>query len=79
MADFLNKLEQIFLTTEERVVAASAVAWLLLLTINVYHSPKQRLKDEKELLKDYIRQLENKVTFLVGQTASFFMAFPLYN
>lgn len=69
MADFLNKLEQTFLT-EKRVVAASAVAWLLLLTINAYHSCKERLKDEKELLKTCIRQSGNKITFLVSQTAS---------
>lgn len=32
MADFLNKLGQNFLTTEERVIPVSAMVWLLLLT-----------------------------------------------
>lgn len=65
----MNKLGQNFGTTEERIVAVSAVAWLLILTINAYHSLEEDLKDENELLKACIRQLENTVTSLTGKTA----------
>lgn len=67
MAVFLNKLGQDFLTTKGRIVAAFAVAWQLLLTINAYHSLERELKDENELLKSCIRQQENKNTSLTEQ------------
>lgn len=51
MAEFLNKLDQGFLTRERRVVMASAVAWLLLLIVNAYHSAEEELKEDNELLK----------------------------
>lgn len=38
-------------------------------TINTYHSSEEGLKDENEHLKACIRQLENKITSLTGQTA----------
>lgn len=50
-------------------MAVSGVTWLLLLTINVYHSFKKELKEENELLKPYLRLLESKITLLTGQTA----------
>lgn len=46
MAEFSNRLEPDFLTIEERVAVASAVAWLLLLTKNAFHSSEEELKDE---------------------------------
>ena len=70
MADFQNKLGRNFLTTKERVVVVSAVAWLLLLPINAYHSSEEELKDKNVLLKADIRQLKNKTTSLTEQTAS---------
>ena len=69
MADFLNELGQNLLTAEERVVAASAVAWPLLLTINAYHSLEEELQDENKLLKACVRQMEKKITSLTGQAA----------
>ncbi|OXB84578.1 UNVERIFIED_CONTAM: hypothetical protein H355_008054 [Colinus virginianus] len=68
MADFSNKLGQNLLTTEERVVAVSAVVLLLLLIVDVYHSSEEELKVEDELLEACIKQLENKVMYLTGQT-----------
>lgn len=38
-------------------------------TINAYHSSDEELKDKNDHLKACIRQLENKLTFLTGQTA----------
>lgn len=69
MANFLNKLGQNFLTTEEGVAAAMPQQMLLLLTINTHSSSEEELKDENELLKACIRELENKTTSLTGQTA----------
>lgn len=63
----MSKLDNIILTTGERVLAASTVTWLLLLTINAFHSSGEELKEENELLKAYVRQLETKITFLTGQ------------
>lgn len=64
--------------TKRRVVAASAVAWLLILTINANHSSEEGLEDENKLLKGCTRQRENKITSLMEQTASLSnRAFPL--
>lgn len=65
----MNKLGQSFWTTKERIVAVSAMAWPLLLTITVYRSLEEVLKDENELLKAHIRQLENIISSLTGKTA----------
>jgi len=66
---FLNKLGQNFLATKETIVTASAMAWPLLLTINACHFLEEGVKNENEILKPCIRQLENKITSLTGQTA----------
>lgn len=67
MVDFLSKLDNTILTTILTILAVSAVAWQLLLTINAFHSPDEELKGENELLKARVRQLENKITFLTGR------------
>jgi len=46
LAEFLNRLDQNFMTTEERVAVASALAWLLLLNINACNSLEEELKGE---------------------------------
>jgi len=69
MSDFLNKLGENFLTTKKGIVATSAMAWLLLLTVNVYHFSEEDSEDENKLLKAHIRQLENKTTSLTQQAA----------
>jgi len=43
--------------------------WPLLQTINAYPFSEEGLKVENKLLKDCIRQLENKITSLIGRTA----------
>lgn len=70
MADFLSELGQPFLTTEQRTAAASALAWLPFPTINAEHSSGEVLREEKELLKARIQQLENEITSTTGQAAS---------
>ena len=50
IAEFFNKLEQMFLT-EERVVVASAVVWSLIVIINMYHFSEEGLKNENNFLK----------------------------
>ena len=67
MADYFHALGKDVLTTPERQLAASTVAWPLLDALNKADKENTKLMNENCLLKDRIRKLEEDISVLTGK------------
>jgi len=66
LADYFSSLKKNVLTTRERQLAASMVAWPLPMALNLLNITEAALTDENQLSCDRVEELERQVAILRG-------------
>ena len=69
-ADYFHRLSKDMLVTKERQLAASTVAWPLLIALNQLEMTTNTLENQNQLLRDHIEKLEQQLGILMEKKSS---------
>ena len=70
VADYFHGLSKDLLVTKEHQLAASTVAWPLLIALNQAEMTTNAFENENQLLQDCIKKLEQQLSILTGRKSS---------